>query len=451
MPWVRRALEPVVGAKLAASVGDPGGAFDRSAADFWGGEVRFVRDVSLAGAASVGELGEAWLVAAYRALPHREPLAEGQQGQPHDALWALPDTPLVRFLAKDGNLHGLARNGMLPPPRPLVGRHNGALALAHLKAALREGTQDYESLAAVFGRSRVDQVVGPASRAERHVVRAQSGQDGLERSRVLPPHPAMADAVDPLRRTVSEQVVKIVDGHGGQGLAEVDRLQVETRFYPGRVFAVGDARYEVPLNSYDAKRGEIRVRPVPHERPLTRPQLQVQIEAAAVVESPQTVRGGRTVYQVATLEATVQERVSGYFQVGRPGRVDMGAVSSRYRTRVRSILFPAAVSSHVLYHLARSVDGVLLAHLLASDEDIEVISMGAGLYPEAPAGLVVVDRHLQGMGVAEAMDLALIEEVLKWVRALLANCRCPHGCPECTPQDVLDSGPDKSGVLGLLG
>jgi hypothetical protein len=447
-PWVRRALEPVVGEKLPASVGDPGGAFDRSAADFWGGEVRFVRDVSLAGAASVGELGEAWLVAAYRALPHREPLADGQ---PHDALWALPDTPLMRFLSRDGNLDGLARNGMLLPPRPLVGRHNGALALAHLKAALREGTQDYESLAAVFGRSRVDQVVGAAVRAERRVVRAWPGQDGLLRSPVLPPLASVADAPDPLRRTVSEQVVRIIDGHGGQVLAEVDRLQVETRFYPGRVFAGGDARYEVPLNSYDAKRSEIRVKPVPHERPLTRPQLQVQLETATVVESPQTVRSGRTVYQVATLEATVLERVSGYYQVGRPGRVDMGAVGSRYRTRVRSILFPAAVSPHVLHHLARSADGVLLAHLLASDEDIEVIPMGAGLYPEAPAGIVVVDRHLQGMGVAEALDLGLVEEMLKWVRALLANCRCPHGCPECTPQDVLDSGPDKSGVLGLLG
>jgi ATP-dependent helicase YprA (DUF1998 family) len=126
-------------------------------------------------------------------------------------------------------------------------------------------------------------------------------------------------------------------------------------------------------------------------------------------------------------------------------------VGSRYRTRVRSLLFPAAVSPHVLHHLARSADGVLLAHLLASDEDIEVIPMGAGLYPEAPAGIVVVDRHLQGMGVAEALDLGLVEEMLKWVRALLANCRCAQGCPECTPQDVLDSGPDKSGVLGLLG
>jgi ATP-dependent helicase YprA (DUF1998 family) len=154
---------------------------------------------------------------------------------------------------------------------------------------------------------------------------------------------------------------------------------------------------------------------------------------------------------VCTLEATVVERVTGFSQVGRPGRVDMDAVGCRYRTRVRAILFPAAVAASALRHLARSADGVLLAHLLASDEDIEVIPVPAGLSPDAPAGIAVVDRHLQGIGVAEAMDLALVEETLKWVRALLANCRCPHGCPECTPQDVLDAGPDKTGVLGLLG
>jgi ATP-dependent helicase YprA (DUF1998 family) len=55
------------------------------------------------------------------------------------------------------------------------------------------------------------------------------------------------------------------------------------------------------------------------------------------------------------------------------------------------------------------------------------------------------------MGVAEALDLALVDDTFKWVRAILANCKCASGCPECTPQDVLASGPDKSGVLGLLG
>jgi hypothetical protein len=64
---------------------------------------------------------------------------------------------------------------------------------------------------------------------------------------------------------------------------------------------------------------------------------------------------------------------------------------------------------------------------------------------------VVVDRHLQGMGVAEALDLALVDDTFKWVRAILANCKCPSGCLECTPQDVLAAGPDKPGVLGLLG
>jgi hypothetical protein len=250
---------------------------------------------------------------------------------------------------------------------------------------------------------------------------------------------------------VSEQVVRILDVHSGQLLTEVDRLLVETRYYPGRVFAVGDARYEVPLHSLDTKRNELRVKPVPNDRPLTRPQLRMQFESATVVESPQTVRTGRCVYQVCTLDATVVETVTGYSQVGRQGRVDVGAVSCRYRTRVRGVFFPAATTPNVLFHLARSADGVLVAHLLSSDEDMDVVPVGPGMFPEAPAGIVVVDRHLQGMGVAEALDLALVDDTFKWVRAILANCRCANGCPECTPQDVLGFGPDKSGVLGLLG
>jgi hypothetical protein len=444
-PWVRRALEPVVAERLPVSVGDPGGAFDLKATDFWGGEVHFARDVILEGGASVGTLDEAWLVAAFRALSHRVPLV---QGQGHEALWALADTPVTRFLTRNGHLEGMARRGLLLPPRPLVGYHNAALARAHLEAALHEGVQDVESLAALFGRSRVEQVLGPDFRPQRHVVRLAPGREPV-RSPVVPA--SATEVRNPLRRTVSEQVVRIIEQHGGQVLTEVDKLLVETRYYPGRVFAVGQSRYEVPLHSYDARRGELRVKPVPSDRALTRPQLRLQFESAAVVESPQTVRTERCVYQVSTLEVTVAESVTGYRQVGRAERVDMAAVSCRYRTRVRAVLFPAGNAPQVLFHLGRSVDGVLVAHLLASDEDLDVVPVGPGLYPEAPAGIVVVDRHLQGMGVAEALDLALVGETLKWVRALLAQCGCAHGCSECTPPEVLEFGPDKSGVLELLG
>ena len=49
-PWIRRAVEPLATAGVAAAVGDPGGAFDEQAAEVWGGRVRFVRDVALHGA-----------------------------------------------------------------------------------------------------------------------------------------------------------------------------------------------------------------------------------------------------------------------------------------------------------------------------------------------------------------------------------------------------------------
>jgi hypothetical protein len=37
------------------------------------------------------------------------------------------------------------------------------------------------------------------------------------------------------------------------------------------------------------------------------------------------------------------------------------------------------------------------------------------------------------------------------VRAILQSCACAHGCPECTPPEVMEAGPDKAGVLRLLG
>jgi len=55
------------------------------------------------------------------------------------------------------------------------------------------------------------------------------------------------------------------------------------------------------------------------------------------------------------------------------------------------------------------------------------------------------------MGMAEAMDLALVESVLRWVAAILRACPCSDGCERCTPMDALTSGPDKAGVLRLLG
>jgi len=444
--WVKRALEPVVQAGLAASVGDPDGVFGQREAEIWGKQIAFLRAPAFEGGASASVLDEAWLVAAYRQMANRSPLAENQ---PHDALWSVPVNPVTRFLLTNNNLDGLSKSGQLPPPRPLVGYSNRILAQAHLKTALRESEQDVESLAGIFGKPLVDLVLGEGFKAERYELRRIPGRDGLVRVGLAPT--AAPDNSDPLRRTVTDQVIRLIDANGGRELGLVDQMVAATRFYPQRVFAIGDARYEVPLNAYDAKRAELPVRQVPGDRPLTRPKLSFRLESAQIIESPQEVRAGRLAYLTAGLELTVIEQVSGFVQRDTNQEVTYAPVSARYRSRARGIFFPGSAPPNALMHLARTTDSVLVAHLLAGEEDIEVVPVEAGLSAGLPAGMIVVDRHVQGMGVMEALDLSVVGEVLKWVGAILRGCPCPHGCPDCSPREALDMGPDKTGVLRLLG
>jgi len=442
-PWLSRAIAPLAAARLPVSLGDPGGAFDGRIAEETGPDVRFTRDVPLDGLASISVLDEAWLLAAFRTLAHRAPLPRGHA---HDTLWGVADTPLTRFLLRNNNLRGLSQHGQLPVPRPLVGRDNAALALGHLRAALHEGAQDLESLIDLFGRSRVEQVLGADFTPHRFTVRPSV--TGMRRSAQVP---ALSTAPEnPLRGTVTDLRVRILDENRGRLLDEVDRLLVETRYYPGRVFAVGNTRYEVPLNAYDTKRGEIRVQPLADDRPLTRPHLRITFLQAEAVQAPQRVHENGGTFEVTTLEVVAHEEVSGYRKVGQAGGVELPKVTSRYRTRARALFFPARASHNAWQHLARSMDDVLVAHLLSRNEDLEVVPVDPGMLPGMPAGLVVLDRSPGGMGATEALDLPVLQEILRWVEAILRNCPCPDGCPQCTPQDVLDIGPDKSGVLQLL-
>jgi hypothetical protein len=89
--------------------------------------------------------------------------------------------------------------------------------------------------------------------------------------------------------------------------------------------------------------------------------------------------------------------------------------------------------------------------LLATEEELAVIELPAAFCPPQSFGVGVVDRFVQGMGVADALDAPFVEEVMVWVRAILAGCPCPNGCPTCSPVGVASGQGDKEGVLGLLG
>ncbi|MBI5532511.1 MAG: DUF1998 domain-containing protein [Deltaproteobacteria bacterium] len=445
IPWVRRAAEPVVRAGLSMSVSDPLGNFDLDALEVQIGKVRLERDIVLDGDASAGQLSEAWFLATLRALSNRLPLPSGGV---HYALWGLDPSPVVRFLTRPGTLDWLARQSRPPALRPIVGFQNRLLARAHLHAALREGEQDLASLVGLFGRTLVDQAIGADFVPTRHALRSVPSQSGVVR---VPLAPAMAgDVRNPLRNTVTDDVVRIMDRNSGRMLFEADRVTVESHYYPGRVFAAGPSRYEVPLHAYDARRGQIDVEPVDASRPLTRPILGVQISQPELVESPTQVTSGRLIFALSTYEATVVETVSGVLQAD--GRVvNYAPTTSQYRTRVRAILFPGSISPKAHLHLAASIGNTLPAHMLATEEEMAVVPLPAAFVPAQSFGVGVVDRFVQGMGVAEALDAAFVEEVMVWVRAILAGCPCPSGCHACSPIEVASGQGDKEGVLAVLG
>ena len=92
-------------------------------------------------------------------------------------------------------------------------------------------------------------------------------------------------------------------------------------------------------------------------------------------------RGGFDVYEV-----NVEEEVDGVF--GRDASVvGYGRVTSRYRTRARTIGFDRGADAVTRFHLARSLDGVLASQLLADDSDLEVLP--------APVDLEAKQRRLQ--------------------------------------------------------
>jgi hypothetical protein len=234
-------------------------------------------------------------------------------------------------------------------------------------------------------------------------------------------------------------------------LATIDWLTVRTRYYPGRVFSVGHKRYQVPIESIDAARREIAVDGVDAALPLTRPRLRIDLEDPKLVDPPLEVKrvALSSAVRLATFEVDAVETVDGV--VHTDGMLTTyPAVTARYRTRIRTFSFAGAVSKRTLFHAARSLQGVLAAHLMVGSDDVEVVVLPDAFHPDVGAGLAVVDRHIQGIGIAEALDATAALEALVWVKAVLAICTCGDGCAECSPPEVLGKA-DKRGVLRLLG
>ncbi len=448
-PWALRAAKPVVDAGARVEVSDPTGTLASDDVAVWGGDVRLRRDVALGGAASLGLLDESWLVASFRAIGQRVATATAT----HDALWGLVDNPVTRFLVEGDHLAGLFEHGRLLPPEPCVGDGNVFLATAHLEAALRDGEQDVAVLRDLFHPSLVDRVVGASPEIVGHRLRTDA--DGtVRRAAVIARRPDSGG--DPLRTTVTDRVLHIVDRDTGRVVGAVDALVAATRLYPRRVLALGGRRYEVPMHAHDLKRQRVEVEPVAATRPLTSPRLVSEPTLLEIVEALQDVAAGPLRFRIGSVDVRVKETVSGLRRASAGGDVvRYEPVSATYKTTARAVLFPAAATPQALRHLARSMEGVLRSHVLASPEDVDVVPLPAGWWPGEGGGFLVIDRYVGGMGLAGTLHEALVRSALTWTRTILRRCDCPNGCPRCSPPEILDPDeggrPDKTGVITLLG
>ncbi|HMV67386.1 MAG TPA: DUF1998 domain-containing protein, partial [Myxococcota bacterium] len=105
-----------------------------------------------------------------------------------------------------------------------------------------------------------------------------------------------------------------------------------------------------------------------------------------------------------------------------------------------------------LRHLAASLAGVLEAHLRVDADDLGAIAVPVAWWQGWPAGALVIDRNVQGAGVADALDATRVALALDWVFAILRRCPCERGCASCSPLSVVTAGDvDKAGVLAALG
>lgn len=404
------------------------------------------------GECSLMLLDEGQLAAMYRAGAH---IAAPLHAAAHVSLWFSPDSLLSRFLLSPGRLGALHAKGELPSPRPLVGKHNRWLASAHLDAALREGEYSESALRNAFGETALNarlaqqvEVESPgfiASRAP-HNGRIQRSS----RWRATGKGRAMSEG-----GTITLDVIQIVDAQSGRFLGSVDRRLAPTRYYPQRVFEHQGQRYQVPANAWASPEGSalrrLLVQAAGENAPSNQPELEIRISSPKILGAPVTsTRNARTL-ALLQAEVTVHEQVQrAWVDNSQQDGLHFSPVQAEYPSRIALLYFPHPSHPSTLHHLARLIDAVLLGHLQAAPEDVEVIAVEAGFADFGNPGIAFVDRHLGGLGVAEALEPAVIHELIVWSRSLIYSCHCLEGCDHCSPHDLPTHLRDKQGVLRLL-
>lgn len=195
----------------------------------------------------------------------------------------------------------------------------------------------------------------------------------------------------------------------------------------------------------------IQVGPAPVGSQPTLPLLALSVESTGYHGTIERHHFGPLTFARAAAGITVTEAVTGVLLRGSLScSVRYPAVEARYDSLAVVILFERVPSAAALFHLARGGPD-LQAHLVIEDEDVEVWRWEGGLGEVTRPSLVLVDRHLGGLGLAAAVDAAMAHNLLRWAWGVLYSCPCMNGCEQCTPKVVLQRGADKQGALKLLG
>ncbi len=360
--------------------------------------------------------------------------------------------PLSRFLSQHGVLAGLAARGELPTPRPLAGTDNLFLAAAHLEAALDEGEPDEAELRHAFSDAAVDALLKARIDVQRVGLRTRWHSDSRRISRsVRLSRPSATVLSEQRRQTITPNVLAIQSRHDGVLMGRIDRRMAPTRYYPHRVFAHKGQLYQV-LDAVTANATSIQVSPAPANGRPTLPLLELRVESTGYQGTIERHHFGSLTFARAVAGVTVEEVVTGVLLRGAAEpSVRYPAVEARYESLAVVILFEKVPSRATLFHLARVVDMLMQAHLVVEDEDVEVLALVDGLGEVTRPSLLMVDRHLGGLGLAGAVDAAMAHNLLRWAWGVLYSCPCMNGCEQCTPSVVLKRGADKQGVLKLLG
>lgn len=392
-------------------------------------------------------------------------------------LWQPDLDPMSELLAKERPpfFHPDLKLGCTLVADPLADR----VQRAHLACALAEGPVDVEDLRRDFSTSTLDAHFGEAT-LER-VRRWDPDEPGaaplgalttttgvglivtvgrdldyasgaLRVARRLETRDARAH--DGVVLDASGEACAVVDRHSGDELFSIERERAHAAVYPGRIFVHGGRRFVAlpPDGQADmvwCEREERALRTSKLRRMRVEPEERRSGEERRGADRPTERRTsparsiGGAEFTLTTRVVHVTDEVIGLRRHG-PDGVECDTsfydepIVARYTTRATVFALPQSgfgpVSTgalHALCHLFRVVLPMFVHH---TEDDLELTWMESFGSDGCPA-IVFVDSHPGGAGFAEAVNVEVLRQVIRWSLALTRRCprgcHQPSGCPGC--------------------